>query len=398
MFECYHVSLSLYRVGMPLTCSTTQQLEIETFLVFQRYAVQMCPQSSIWSEVVSTLTCTLKNLFNNYTNPADAETDLMICIGPPVSSIFIEILAKSFNSNVELFKANSSHVLTTIERLLLMNNIKDTRVFVEQTIIVHFDSAVDIDPLLRMLIRTCPLVSVEHRKELCLHVIWYIAGKLYDVKCSKTLAPLFFDFALVLLDLSVVEAPRHARLLLEKTEFYPWKELAPRCSDLVRLCAAYDSIDEKHVISDLSYLEDILGLVGARAKANLAIVHATHGEALRAILRWLSRAENDHKRRWGRHVFNMGHKMLDLTDQRQITSDTCVDIIEALRKRVANNEEDDNHEEVRSMIGPFLYVSELLICHMHTFLLLDLSFRGWHRDCPCILSLSKSFHTTLIVN
>ena len=334
----------------------------------------MCSQSSIWSEVVSTLTCSLKNLFDSYTDPADTQADLMICLGPPVSSVFIDILAKSFNRNVELFKTNSSQLLTFIERLLAMNNIKDTRIFVEQTIIVHFDSAVDIDALLRMLIRACPLVGVEHRKELCLHVIWYIARKLYDVKCSKTLAPLYFDFALVLLDLCVEEAPRHARLLLEKTEFYPWKELAPHCSDLVRLCAVYDIIDEKKVINDLSYLEDILGVVGARAKANLVIFRATHNEALRAVIRWLSHVENENKKRWGRHVFNMGHKMLDLFDQRQITSETCAHMIEALQKRVVSNVKDDNHEEVRAMIGPFLYVSEFcyVVCTDFYWLILHL--------------------------
>ena len=358
----------------------------------------MSPQSSIWSEVVSILTCTLKNLFDTYASPADAQSDLMTCVGPPVSSPLIDLLIKSFNGNVDLFKANSSHVLTVIERLLSMNNIKDTRSFVEHTIIVHFDSAVDIDALLRMLIRACPLVSVEHRKELCLQVIWYIAEKLSNVKCNKKLAPLCFDFALVILDLCVIEAPRHARRILEKTEFYPWKELAPRCSDIVRLCAAYDNIDEKTVINDLSYLENILGLVIERANANLVIFHATHGEALRAVLRWLSRVESDNKKRWGAHVFNMGHKMLDLIDQRQITSDTCVQIIGALQKRVDSNEEDDNYDDVRCTIGPFLYVSELSICRVHKFLFVDIAFRVWHHDWPRTLNFSKSFLTTFIVN
>ena len=354
----------------------------------------MSSQSSVWSEVVSTLTCKLMNLFDSYTNSGDAEVFLMTCLEPSVSSIFVDLLVKSFNGNADLFKANSAHVLTVVEQLLLMNNIKDARSLVEHTIIPHFDSSVDIDALLHILIRACPLVSVEHRKELCLQVIWHIARKLYDLKCGKKLAPLFFDFALVLLNLHVIEAPRHARILLEKTEFYPWKELAPNCSDLVRLCAAYDNIDEDKVINDLSYLENILGVVIERARANLVILHAIHTEALRAVLCWLSRVENDDKKRWCRHVFDMGHKMLDLIDQRQINADTCTQIIEALQKRVVSNEEDDNYEEVRCWIGPFLYVSEVLLCRMHMFV----SFRVWHHDWPRTLDFSNLFHTTFIAS
>ena len=324
-----------------------------------RHAVRLSGRSNAWSEVVSTWIRTLPTLFDTYTNLTDGETDLLICAEPPVPTDFIFCLSKSYKRHADLLKANFPSALILIERLLLLNAMREARYFVDEVIITHIDIAVDLEALLRMLIRVCPLISMDFRNAACKDVISLITYKLRGMKLNKKHAPLCFDLVLTILDLRVVEAPKTAEYLLDKNEFYPWKELAPRFTDLIRLCAAYDVVEDKARFSDLDNLVNILRLATERGKVTTIIFRATHDETVKAILRWSGFAESDNKKIWSKHVYRMGEAMLDLIDQRQITVDLLGQFIEALRKKISVDEDqNDDQEKVDPVMVSFFTVSE----------------------------------------
>ena len=307
---------------------------------------------------------TLPNLFDTYTQLTDGQIDLLACSEVPVNTDYVFFLSKSYNRNVELLRANFSQALTAIERLLETNSIREARYFVNEAVLSHIEVAVDFDPFLRMLLRVCPLIPIDHRNEACKEVMNLITYQFKRVKFSKKLAPLCFELVLAILDLCVIEAPKCAQYLLEKNEFYPWKDLAPRFTEFVRLCANYDRIETTKSFSDLDTLSDILRLVSERAKSTLTIYQATHQEALQAILRWSGLIGDQPKKRWPRHVYRMGEAMLNLLDKRQIKSETLVQLIEALRKKVADNEENDDQEELDHNTLSFFNVS-LPLCSLN---------------------------------
>ncbi|CAF1200313.1 unnamed protein product [Rotaria sp. Silwood1] len=319
-----------------------------------RYAARMSHQSQVWSGVISTLTRTLPTLFDEYSNPSDAKADLVECVKPPISTDFVKLLVKSYKKSVNLFKMNSSEIPTVIEKLMLFDQMTQARDFIEDIIIVHFDSAIDIiDPLVHMFIRTCPMVNINNRNELCKQVISRLVYKLANVKCNKKLAPLFFDFVLAILNLCVLEAPSCALNLLKKADFYPWKDLAPKFKDLTRLCAAYETVYVTTYFSELDKLEDILELAVERAKVNVIIFRSTHDEALKATLRWSTTPiENNSKKPWLKHVYNMGRQMMKLIDQKQVTTELFSQFVKALEQSIIDSENDDN-QETRRIINPF---------------------------------------------
>ncbi|CAF3091533.1 unnamed protein product [Rotaria sp. Silwood2] len=299
------------------------------FQQFFGYAVQMSSKSNVWSKVAYLLQNALPNLFDSSANPADALA-IIEDSDSSVSREFLRSVAKSYKDNVNQFKANFSHVLTIIEPLVLANRVYDARDFMEETIDIHFKTAVDIGILVEMFIRVCEKVNVTTRGELCEQIIFSLSRTLENTKCNKTLAPLLFDFAIVILDLKVFEAPQY---------------LAPRFSHVVRSCAAYDIIDDEDHFSHLHHLEGVLELTFERSKVCQNIVQATHNEALQAILRWLGPAKPIKKVLWCSHVYRMGRNMVDLIDQRQVIADVCGQLIEALHKRIIKNKEDDDEDQ-----------------------------------------------------
>ncbi|CAF5061415.1 unnamed protein product, partial [Rotaria sp. Silwood1] len=310
------------------------------------HAVRLSHQSRVWASILDVFTRTLPTLFDSYVNVEDAQIDFLQCIEEPISNDYILFISKSYNRNPHLIKNNLSQALLVIERLLLGYHIRAVRYYIDQAILAHIETVIDIEALVQMFIRVCPLIPIDHRQESCKEVISNVAYKLGRMKCSKKLAPIFFDFAITLLDLCVLEAPSCALYLLEKNDFYPWKDLAPRFTDLLRLCSAYERVEVKKSSSELDSLVTILQLVVDRAKAYAIIYRSTHKEALQAISRWTytnDNNNNDNRKIWPNHVYNMGRPMLDLIDQRHITIDICTQFIEALRLRIIDNElaEDD---------------------------------------------------------
>ncbi|CAF1495255.1 unnamed protein product [Rotaria sp. Silwood1] len=342
------------RIFSPLSCDSNKLNDEKTMLairpIFQqifRHAVRLSHQSRVWASILDVFTRTLPTLFDSYVNVEDAQIDFLQCIEEPISNDYILFISKSYNRNPHLIKNNLSQALLVIERLLLGYHIRAVRYYIDQAILAHIETVIDIEALVQTFIRVCPLIPIDHRQESCKEVISNVAYKLGRMKCSKKLAPIFFDFAITLLDLCVLEAPSCALYLLEKNDFYQWKDLAPRFTDLLRLCSAYERVEVKKSSSELDSLVTILRLVVDRAKAYAIIYRSTHKEALQAISRWTytndNNNNNDNRKIWPNHVYDMGRPMLDLIDQRHITIDICTQFIEALRLRIIDNElaEDD---------------------------------------------------------
>lgn len=329
----------------------------------------MSDESSIWSDVATALYKSLPTLFDSSDDPANV-LDIIESTQSSILSDVLSSIAKSYKNNSNQIKMNFPHILTFIERLIMMNRIDDARNFIDDTIDEYFNTAVDIGALVGMFIRVCPKVNPRHRAEFCNKIILSVSINLENTKCNKKLAPLLFDFSLVILDLHVVGAPKCTLYILEKKDYYPWKELVPRFGHLVRSCASYDKISEED-FSDLTNLEDILRLTVERAQSIPSILQVTHAEALRAILRWAAPAHQTiGKKIWLSYVYRMGQTMIALIDQRQLTTDICVQLIEALSKELLINdkEDDDNQEEPCELMEYFYIVSKRKRCTQKTFI------------------------------
>ncbi|CAF4268347.1 unnamed protein product [Rotaria sp. Silwood2] len=360
------------RLFSPLTMDTnvlngeeTMFTMRSTFQQFFRSIACMSHQSRIWSAVMETLTRTLPTIFDSYANPSDAQIYLRACMEPPISSNYIYLIVKSYQRNINLLKENFNLVLTVIEKLLMLNYLTEARQFVIQVVLEHFDVFVNMEALIQMLIRVCPLIHADYRNDFCQEILSSITYKLGNVKCNKSLASLCFDLILCILNLCVIQAPKCAESLLEKKEFYPWKELAPRFNDLVRSCIAYEQIDMKSYWSDLDSLGSILRLTADRAKINTIIFRATHDQALQAILRWSRSIDNDNTKVWSTHVYRMAEVMLDLIDQQKITANTCIQFLKALHQKVVDNQQVDYEESILPLMRSFFTT---LVTHLAKYI------------------------------
>jgi hypothetical protein len=353
----------------------------------------MSKQSHVWSEVVSSLKCALPTLLDSYATPTDAQA-IAKCADSSLSADVLAALASSYKRNANLFKTNFAHALKIIEQLLLANRLDDASDFIDETIEVQFNTAVDVDTLLRMFIRVCPQMNSSCRNDLCRKVISPISNTLEDIKCNKKLAPVFFDFAVVVLDLRVDRAPTSALRVLSKREFYPWKDLASSFNRLVRPCAVYDTIKDEVCYDDLVALDDILELAVKQANLHVSITQATHDEALRAVLRWSESPSSAKKIAWPIHVYRMGRQMVFLIDERKITIDTSAQLIEALRKRVISGNEDDSEEDARDLIASYFNVSTYAI----SLSISNILFRPYHPVWSLSSSCRRPFLRKFIVN
>lgn len=318
----------------------------------------MSHKSRVWSDVVTILSDTLPKLFDSYDNVSDAQIDLAACIESPVSSKFIGLLVNSYENNVTLFKNNFAQILNVIEKLLLLNNIEEASQFINRVVLQHFDTAVNIEMLLPMLIRVCPQVHVESRNKFCDQIFSYVSYKLGIVKCKKTLACQFFDLALRILNLCVIDAPRCVAYLLKKQDFYAWKELAPKFNELVQFCVAYEKIDKNSDQDKLYNLTDILRIAVDRTNMHKVILVATHDPALKALLHWSLSMDGTHMKVWPVHVYQMAGLMLDLIDLQRITSNEFIQFLEALHKTIGETQDNEYDENIHPKKRLFFIVSK----------------------------------------
>ncbi|CAF1064963.1 unnamed protein product [Adineta steineri] len=349
----------------PLDMDTNKINHKETMIIMRshfqhlyRWAAHHSRQSTIWSDVLNTLERACPTLFDSFITPDDAKVYLNTCAEPSISTDYCNLIAKSYQSQADLFTANSSDIFIIVEKLLSQNKIKEAQYFVRNVIVTHFSLINNLEELLQMLIRACPLVDIQSRNYFCKDIISPIAYEMNRKKANKKLATSYFDLILAILDLIVIEALPCAYRILEINEFYPWKQLDKQLTHLVQSCVSYDKIISNSGFSDLDILEKIIKLIGERAKTNPTILRATHQSALQAILKWSSIIDNDTGKPYDKHIFNMGTKMTELVDIKQITIDNCYQFIAILQKQI--NDNDDTYVLDKTSQYFFTAISQLL--------------------------------------
>jgi hypothetical protein len=304
--------------------------------------------------MISSLRGSLSELFASYDTLADAQIDLTPLYPDDSHANDVYTFTTPFENDCDLVKTKYMQILGNIERDIAMDKFLEAFHFVSKAIVPHLAS-LDIIPLIQTLIRICSLIidTMEHGNQFCSQVLYcHLARALISAKASKKLAPLFFDLILAELGMRAMEAPCYAQQILNKSEFYPWKELTPSIADLVRICSSYDSIVHNDYFTKLDELAKILTLIHDRAKTNPIIVRATHEPALTAILRW-----SEKNMTYSMHVYKMGGTMLELLDQEQVTLDICSKFIDALRYRMSPDNDDDDQDNVRLRNANFFGVS-----------------------------------------
>lgn len=268
---------------------------------------------------------------------------LTACSEVPVCSAYVELLAKSYRDNVDLFKANELQVYATIERLISVNYVKSTDFLVSYVIVKHMDLVADAEQLFRTCIRLCSLVHPDSREQFCQVVLSPLIYEFGRKKFSKKLAPLLFDLVIAIIELRVVAAPQWAYRLLNRSDFYPWKDLTVPLTHLVQSCVAYDTLVSTSYSSPLDQLEDILNLIQERAKVTVTIFRATHETSLKAVLKWLMIINEQTGQAYSSHVFRMGAQLLNLIDEQHVTVDTCFQLLDILKTHL--DEEVNHHYE-----------------------------------------------------
>lgn len=334
--------------------TSEEKIFIEMNRFSSRHAVRLHQRSKVWASIIFVFTRTIPNLFDTYVDPADVKIDIELCGTEPICSDHVFFVSKNYKTHPEFIKDNFPSVLFAIEHLLIGKNERETRFFLGEAIFPHLESGLDLEALTKMFIRVCPLIPIENRDETCKNIISNVTFQFAQLKCSKKLAPIFFEFALVLLNLHVIQAAPCAERLLQKNDFYPWKELSNRFVDLIRLCVSFDDFEVKKTFSDLDSLAKILRLIAERAKGLPILYRTTHSEALKAISRWTE------PKSWSNHVFRMAETMMDLIDKRQINVELCVQFIEAIRAKIIANEKDEENNQQYSTEFSFYIVSRKL--------------------------------------
>ncbi|CAF4671529.1 unnamed protein product [Rotaria sp. Silwood1] len=329
-----------------------------SFQQLYRWASRNSYQSKIWSEVLLVFERTLPTLFNSYTNSDDALSYLTTCLEPSISSNYVLWISKSYQCQIDLFKIHVSEIYTIIEKLVSQNRIDHAEYFMNNVLIIHFNSILNLEELLHMLIHICSLVNIESRSLLCKTLISSISYELTKKKFNKQLAELFFDFILAILNLNIIEAPKIADRIISISDFYPWKQLDKKITQLIQACITYDNILNDTFDTDIDQLEKILSLIYERSKTNITILHATHDLALQAILKWSTIINNETGQPYGKHVYRMGQTMMDLIDQKQITVDICRKFLEIFQKQIDNNDATYDFHQLNDNF--FRYMGKLL--------------------------------------
>ena len=264
--------------------------------------------------MIFTLTRTLTNLFDEYTYPDDARVDLIACSTAPITASYVDLLTGSYERQVNLFIANELEVYSAIERLIEVNEIKCAERFIRSVLVKHIDIISHPEELVQLSIRLCSKAEEESRSYFCQNIISPLSYEFSRKKYSKKLAPLFFDLLVAIAKLRIDKALPCIYRILDKSEFYPWKDLNSSLTKVIQACVAYDEIRDQSTSNDLDQLERILSLISDRAKITVSMYQATHDTACQAVFKWLTLIDDDTRKPFDQHVFQMGQHMLNLID------------------------------------------------------------------------------------
>lgn len=283
---------------------------------------------------------------------------MKLCVEEPISTDYIFYLSQSYKRNPSLIQLNLEEALVLLKKLILADRIREVRYFMDSAIMDFLGKSVDVEALVRMFTQVIPLTKPEHRNELCEEVVSKLTDELGRGKYPKVLAQEFFNLAVVILGLFVQHAPSCVEKLLEKNEFYPWKDLTARIPELIELCAAYEDVLKGSSVSELDCLSNIIRILSQRAKAFNTIFRVTHDHALNAIIRWTRMHTIDGTiRPWPNHVYRMANEMFNLIDQRACNNDICNKFIESLDTKFVEEDSIDMERSAYRMRDTFFIVS-----------------------------------------
>ena len=307
-------------------------------LLLSRWAVHHDHESIVWSEVNKVLLRESPTLFESFSTPDELLIHLDACAESPISKDYVYAIAKYYQNHVDLFQTHANQIFTAMEKLIIQDGLKAAECFMEYVIIGCFNSITNHEELLQTFTRFCPLVPPASRDYFCKNFIASLSYELSNKKYPKKLAPFFFDLLLAILDLRVMQAPSCAYRVINISEFYPWKQLDKQLTRLIQSCVTYDTVtdDSKNEPNNLT---GILTLIKERGKVNKSIFQATHQVALQAIFKWSSIIDITTGQLYPKQAFTMGEVMTHLLEQQKITADICMQLLQALQKRIENNDE-----------------------------------------------------------
>ena len=224
-----------------------------------------------------------------------------------------------------------------VERFVVATRFDDARQVLCELLLPNLP-AIDVEACARTFTRLCPTV---HSVDLfCSELLTPLIAGIENLTLSKHLAVVTFDFALTILRLRTIEAPSLCYRLLQRPDFYPWKEWMSPLTDLLHLCASYETIVSTEYFTPLNELGKIVELIADQARVYPAISQNLHGVATDCIVRW-----SDQRNTWSRCVYLMGSAMFHLIDQRQVDERLCLNMIHALQQKMSDDGDaltDDN--------------------------------------------------------
>ena len=311
---------------------------VSYFSFFSRSVAPYCQESVVWTEVNWALLRESPTLFDSFNNPDDVLIHLAACAVPPIWNDYVDALAKYYQNHPDSFQKHVSQVLALMEKIIVEDNLKAAEFLMEKSIIRCFNSITNHEELLQMFIRLCSSVRPTSRDYFCRCFISPLTYELSNKKFPKKLALLSFDLLLTILDLHIMQAPNCTYRLIGISEFYPWKQLNKQITHLIQSCIAYDTVTCESG-QELENITQIISLIHERAKVNTAIFQATHDVALQAILKWSVIVDINTGRPYPKHAFTMGEVMTRLIEEEKVTADICIQLVDALQKRIENDDE-----------------------------------------------------------
>ena len=282
-------------------------------------------QSSLWLKIAQTLHESSPEIFSNET----IATGISLHGNLPLESIssdYIQHLIGTCENSPASIKTNHPHLLTLIERLITEKRMDEAHVLFTKLIVPHLTS-VDLELVLRTLIRLCS--TVESKDLLLNEILLPFIYKFEDLPGNKQLASTVFDLSQAILTLRLLDAPTASLRLLNRRDFYPWKDLIDGVVNMVRTCTTYETITHEEYFSPLNDLEALIEFIGKKARVYPQIIRATHAFTCEHIIRWSSGTQT-----WSPFVYRMGQSMFDLIDERQINEDFCLRIVDNLFRRI----------------------------------------------------------------
>lgn len=298
--------------------------------------------SLIWNEVAIIISRDFGEVFLRFDDPKEVEKDLEICSTPPISTIYFEVLLKLFSRDVEIFKQTEDKLFETCERFFLLDELEFADRFVREVFLVNLTKISSLEKFLKFLMKIGEKISVEKREQFVKTTIFETIYQLENAKFAKTFSELFFDFSLSLIALRTESSPSMALRLIQKENFYTWKNLTEKIGIFLEISLSFDEVSVQVEQFSPDDLERILRIFAERAKFVESIFRATHQTALNKLRQWSKLSTVKH----GRFYTEIGRQTLDLLDDRQLNLDFATEFSQIIFDQLqTENYCNDSHFE-----------------------------------------------------